>query len=166
MGAVVGGVGGLVTGLVFGGNAAESAARGAVYGASTGAAAGAIGGAREQSQIDEQQQADLEKLKAQVGVDAFNGLAALAECKHEVALANARTAVKQENSDYALAGLWLEVLTFADSRREDKARELFPTLIEKDARLSSAEQAEENMRQTLQKLMDIRAEHDLPRVCE
>jgi hypothetical protein len=165
MGAVVGGVGGLVTGLVFGGDVAESTARGAVYGASTGAAAGAITGARDQSQMDEQQQADIEKLKAQIGVDAFNGLAALAECKHDVALANARAAAKQENQDYALAGLWLEVLTLADSREEGKARELFPKLVENDDKLSSTDDAEESMRQTLQKLMDIRGEYDLPKVC-
>lgn len=165
MGAVVGGIGGLVTGLVFGGNAMESAARGAVYGASTGAAAGAIAGAQEQSRMEEQTKADLEKLKERIGEDAYNGLVALAECKHEIALANARTAAKQENRDYALAGLWLEVLTHADSREEDKARALFPTLVEKDDKLSSEGQAEENMRQTLQKLMDIRGEHDLPRVC-
>jgi hypothetical protein len=166
MGAVVGGVGGLVTGLVFGGNVAESAARGAVYGASTGAAAGAMSSAMAESKQKEQQAGELEQLKAKVGEDAFMGLEALANCKHDVALAYGRTAAKNENKDYALAGLWLQVMTLADSREEDQARGLFPELVAQDDKITSEAQAEEKMRAALQKLMDIRVQHKLPRVCE
>jgi hypothetical protein len=164
-GAVVGAVGGLVTGLVFGGDPAESAARGAVWGASTGAAAGAMAGSRADQAEKKQRDAQLERLKAEIGDDAFNGLVALTDCKHEVALGYARTAAQSENDTHALAGLWIGVLTYADRREEDKARELFPNLIAKDAEIGSESQAEETMRKALQRLMDIRAEYNQPRVC-
>jgi len=166
MGAVVGGVGGLVTGLVFGGNVAESAARGAVYGASTGAAAGAISGSMAESKQKEQQAGELQNLRSKIGEDAFMGLEALASCKHDVALGYGRSAAKDQNKTYALAGLWLQVLTLADSREEDQARALFPELVTQDEKVSSEAQAEEKMRATLQKLMDVRVQNKLPRVCE
>jgi len=165
MGAVVGGIGGLVTGLVFGGDIAESAARGAVWGASTGAVTGAITGSQADQTKKAQRDAKIERLKADLGDDAFNGLAALAECKHDVALGYAKTAAKLENTNYALAGLWIEVLTHADRREEDKARELFPHLLAKDPKINTESQAEEKMRKSLQRLMDIREEYNLPRVC-
>ncbi|UCG14531.1 MAG: hypothetical protein JSU72_08830 [Deltaproteobacteria bacterium] len=164
-GAMAGAVGGLVTGLVFGGDPAESAARGAAWGASTGAVAGAMSGARMDQAEKEKLDAELERLKADLGEDAFKGLEALADCKHEVALGYARTAAMSGNRNHALAGLWIEVLAYADRRQEDKARELFPDLVERDAGISSEAQAEETMRNALQTLMDIRGEYNLPRVC-
>jgi len=166
MGAVVGGVGGLVTGLVFGGNVAESAARGAVYGASTGAAAGAISGSMAESKQKEQDSGKIEKLKSAIGEDAFMGLEALAHCKHDVALGYGRTAAKNENQDFALAGIWLQVLTLADSREEDQARALFPEVVTRDAKISTDAEAERAMRTSLQDLMDIRVQNKLPGVCE
>jgi len=169
-GAVVGAVGGLVSGLVFGGDVAESTARGAVYGASTGAAAGAMAGVKADARADaakkQQRDAQLEQLKKRIGEDAFNGLAALAECKHDVSLAYAKTAAGTKNRDYSLAGLWLEVLSYADRKEEDKARALFPEIVSKDSKIKSDAQAEETMRQALQDLMDIRGEYNLPRVCK
>ena len=164
-GAVVGAVGGLVSGLVFGGDPAESAARGAVWGASTGAVAGAMAGSRADQAEKKQRDAQLERLKAEIGEDAYRGLEALADCKHEVALAYGQTAAKSDNKNHALAGLWMEILAYADRREEDKARNLFPDLIAKDAEIGSEAQAEETMRKALQRLMDIRAEYNLPRVC-
>ena len=166
MGAVVGGVGGLVTGLVFGGNVAESAARGAVYGASTGAAAGAISGSMAESKQKEQQTDKFEQLRSKIGADAFSGLEALADCKHDAALGYGRTAAKSENQDYALAGLWLQVLTLADSREEDQASALYPELVSQDDKISSEAQAEETLRLALQDLMDILEQNKLPRVCQ
>jgi len=164
-GAVVGAAGGLVSALVFGGNVGEAAARGAVWGASTGAVSGAIVGAQEDQAHKKQRDAAVEKLKKNLGEDAFNGLAALTDCKHEVALSYARTAAKLNNQDFALAGLWLEVLTLADQKQEKKARTLFPTLIAKDTGISSEAQAEEHMRSALQGLMNIRGEYNLPKTC-
>jgi hypothetical protein len=164
-GAVVGAAGGVVSALVFGGNVGEAASRGAVWGASTGAVSGAIVGAQEDQAKKKQRDAAVEKLKANLGDDAFSGLAALAECKHEVALGYAKTAAKLNNKDYALAGLWLEVLTLADRKDEDRARSLFPDLVKNDPEISSNAQAEEGMRNALQGLMNIRGEYNLPKTC-
>ena len=165
-GAAVGAVGGMVTALVFGGNVGEAAARGAVYGGSTGAAAGAMSGAvADSNQKKAQQAAELEALRKRLGDDAFNGLAALVECKHEVAQGYGRTAATSDNPDFALAGLWLQVITCADSRQEDQARALLPDLVEKDSKLSSESQAETEMQAALQELKDIRQEYKLPREC-
>ena len=164
-GAVVGAAGGMVSALVFGGNVGEAAARGAVWGASTGAVSGAIVGAQEDQSQKKQRDAAIEKLKQNLGEDAFNGLAALAECKHEVALGHAKTSAKRENQNFALAGLWLEVLTLADQKQEEKARALFPKLVSQDTEISSEAQAEEHMRSALQGLMNIRVEYNLPKTC-
>lgn len=165
MGAVVGAAGGMVSALVFGGNVGEAAARGAVWGGTTGAVAGGISGAQQEQARKVQQDKNIEKLKKELGEDAFNGLAALTECKHEVALGYARTAAKSDNKNYALAGKWIEILTYADSRQEDKARALFPDLINNDSEINSESQAEETMRKALQRLMDIRGEYNLPKTC-
>ena len=165
-GAAAGAVGGLVSALVFGGDPAEAAARGAVYGGSVGAVGGAVTGAKMDQAEKDQKEARLEKLKKEIGQDAFSGLEALADCKHEVALGYARTAAKSENKDHALAGLWLEVLSYGDSRQEGQARELFPDIIAKDDRIRSEAQAEESMRKALLALMDIREQYKMPRVCK
>ncbi len=165
-GAAAGAVGGLVSALVFGGDPLDSAARGAVWGGSTGAVAGAMTGSQVDKARKSQRDADIEQLKSDLGEDAFRGLEALTDCKHEVALAYARTAAKSRNRDHALAGLWVEVLTFADSGEEDQARALFPDLVAKDTEIRSEAQAEETMRKALQALMDIRGEYNLPRVCK
>lgn len=165
MGGVVGAVGGLVTGLVFGGNAAESMARGAVFGASTGATAAAISGTVADSNRKAKQDEELQALRAKLGEDAYNGLEALVKCKHDVARAYGRTAATSENKKYALAGLWVQVIAFADSREEEKARALFPQLIVQDDKIADNSQAESKMRGALQKLMDIRQRHGLARVC-
>jgi hypothetical protein len=173
MGAVVGAAGGMVSALVFGGDVGEAAARGAVWGGTTGAVAGGISGAQQDQTIKAQQEQakkaqqdkEIEKLKADLGEDAFNGLVALTKCKHEVALGYARTAAKSDNKDHALAGMWIEILAYADSRQEDKARQLFPNLITKDTEIGSETQAEETMQKALQRLMDIRGEYNLPKTC-
>ena len=164
-GAVSGAVGGIFSALVFGGDPAEAAARGAVYGGAAGATAGAIAGSEEDRQVKQQQEAQLAKLRQKIGDDTFTGLEALADCRHDVSLQQAAKAQKSENPNYALAGLWLEVLSYADQKDETKARSLFPTLVKKDWNIKSETQAEEAMRKALNSLMDIREEYKLPRVC-
>jgi hypothetical protein len=164
-GAVAGAVGGLVTSLVFGGDPLDAAARGAVYGGAVGATAGGMAGAEQDKAVAAQREAELERLKQQIGPDAFEGLAALAECRHAEALAMAGKARQSENKDYSLAGLWLAVLTYGDSRCETEARGLFPDLISLDPDVRDAAEAEETMRKGLTRLMDIREEYKLPRVC-
>lgn len=164
-GAVSGAVGGVVGALVFGGNPAEAAARGAVYGGAVGATAGAMSGAAADERAAQQQEAGLAQLRERIGDDAFGGLAALAECRHDVSLNQATKAQQSDNPNYALAGLWLEVLSYADKRQEDKARALFPKVVEKDWNVDSEARAEEKMRQALNALMDVREKNKLPRVC-
>jgi len=164
-GALAGSVGGLVSSLIFGGDPATAAAQGAVYGASTGAVAGAVAGSQVDKAQKEQRKNDIEQLKRELGEDAFNGLSALAECDHGTALDFAQKAIAENNKNHALAGLWLEVLVYADQREENQARALFPDLIEQDSHIRSEAQAEDSMRKTLKELMDIREAYNLPRVC-
>lgn len=168
-GAVGGAVAGAVGALLWGGNVGEAAAKSAVVGASAGAATGAMSGAQRDKAAAQRDQveadASLAEVKKKMGDDAYNGLVALAECKHDVAIANAREAEKSKNKDFALAGLWVEVLTEADRRDETKARSLFPDVVAKDRKIKTEAEAEERMRAALQELMDIRASYDMPRVC-
>lgn len=164
-GAVAGAVGGLVSALVFGGDPLESAARGAVYAGAAGAAAGAMAGSQVDRRIEQQREAELAKLRQEIGQDAFEGLEALADCRHDVSLRQAAKAQQSKNPNYALAGLWLEVLNYGDQRDEARARSLFPTVVEKDWDIKSESQAEDVMRKSLNALMDIRQEYNLPRVC-
>ncbi|MBT8129627.1 MAG: hypothetical protein KJP10_06530 [Gammaproteobacteria bacterium] len=164
-GAVSGAVGGLVSALVFGGDPAEAAARGAVYGGAVGATAGAMGGAQVDKKIEQQREASAEALRSRIGDDAYDGLEALADCKHDVSLKQAELARQSENPNFSLAGLWLEVLSYADQGNEAKARELYPEIVTKDWDISSEAEAEAGMRETLNKLMDIREQYNMPRVC-
>lgn len=164
-GAVAGAVGGLVSALVFGGDPVESAARGAVYAGAAGAAAGAMAGSQVDRRIEQQREAELAKLRQEIGQDAFEGLEALADCRHDVSLRQAAKAQQSKNPNYALAGLWLEVLNYGDQRDEARARSLFATVVEKDWDIKTEAQAEDIMRKALNELMNIRQEYNLPRVC-
>ena len=165
-GSAVGAVGGMVTALVFGGNVGEAAARGAVYGGSTGATAGAISGAvADSNEKKAQQAAKLKALRKKLGDDAFQGLAALAECKHEIARGYGRTAAASDNPDYALAGVWLQVIAYADSGQFEQARNLFGQLMAKDEEITTESQAEHKMQSALEKLAQIRKKHNLPVKC-
>ena len=145
--------------------AASWATTGAVAGA-VGAAAGAMSGSQGDRQIKQQREAGLAKLREDVGDDAFEGLEALADCRHDASLRQASKAQQSKNPNYALAGLWLEVLNYGDMRDEAKARGLFPTVVEKDRDIKNEAQAEDTMRKSLNELMNIRQEYKLPRVCK
>jgi hypothetical protein len=168
-GAVSGAVGGMVMALVFGGDVVEAGARGAVYGGTVGAVAGGMSGsqadreaaAREQANLDK----EIEEFRKSIGADAFNGVVALAECKHDIALANAREAMKSTNSDFALAGVWVQVLTEADRGNQAKKQALLPELVSQDSEVSSEAQAETHIAETLQELRDIRQYYELPVDC-
>jgi hypothetical protein len=165
VGAVSGAVGGLVGALVFGGDPVDRAARGAVYGGTTGGVAGAIAGSEADNREKQKTENQLAQLRKDIGDDAFQGLEALADCRHDEAIQQAGKAQQAENPNHVLAGLWLEVLSYADQKDEAKARNLFPTLIEKDWDIKTEAQAEETMRKALGALMDIREEYELSRVC-
>ena len=168
-GAVAGAVGGMVSALVFGGDVVEAGARGAVYGGTTGAVAGGISGAEADRAVAAQKQAEreaqLERLRKEIGTDAYNGVVALADCKHEVAIANARVAAESNSSDYVLAGLWVEALTEADRRHDQKARALLPQIVARDRKFKTEAEADAAMRVALDELANIRVEYGMPAAC-
>jgi len=166
-GALAGAVGAMATALVFGGNVGEAAARGAVYGGASGAVVGGMSGASVDKQIAAQEQAERDKKVAEfrdeIGTDAFNGFVALAECKHDIAIANSREARKSR--DHALAGLWIEILTEADRKNPDATSELYPELVSSDKKIKTVGDAESRTSDALLQLGEIRVEYDLPRDC-
>lgn len=164
-GAIAGAVGGAVTALVFGGDPVEAATRSAVWGASAGAATGAIAGSQVDKQVDQQKEAKFAELRKKIGDENFAGLEALADCNHDASLRAAAKGRQAENPNYALAGLWLEILSYADKGQESKARELFPTLIKQDWNIDSTGEAEAKMREGTTALGNIREEYGRPRVC-
>ena len=164
-GAASGAVGGLVSALVFGGDPGEAMARGAVYGGAVGATAGAIGGSQVDKKVEEQRKTTEAELRKSLGDDAFDGLVALADCDHQTSLKQAGLARQSANPNFSLAGLWLEVLTYADQGDEATARGLFPDVVKTDWDINTETEAETTMRDTLGKLMDIRAQYNKPRVC-
>jgi len=164
-GAIAGAVGGAVTALVFGGDPVEAATRSAVWGASAGAATGAIAGSQVDKKVEEQKDAKFAKLREEIGEENFAGLEALADCKHGASLGAAEKGRQSKNPNHALAGLWLEILNYADTGQESKARELFPALVKQDWNIDSTSQAETKMREATTALGNIREEYGRPRVC-
>jgi hypothetical protein len=168
-GAIAGAVGAAATALIFGGNVGEAAARGAVYGGASGAVVGGMSGAEADKRVAAQERAEYERrvqeFRDEIGADAFNGFVALAECKHEIALANAREAQKSRNRDFALAGLWVEVLTEADRQQTDAAASLLPAIVKKDREISDAAVAQARLDEALAEIGEIRAQYDLPVSC-
>ncbi|MGI9290517.1 MAG: hypothetical protein ACR2QG_04465 [Gammaproteobacteria bacterium] len=168
-GAVSGAVGGMVGALVFGGSVGDAAARGAVVGGAAGATAGAMSGAEKDKQAAAQAastaDAEMANLRKKIGEDSYSGVDALAKCKHQVAIAYASTAQTSGNADYELAGLWVEVLSYADQREEGTARDLFPKVIEADSDVATVADAETQMQESLLKLRNIREQYGLPKLC-
>jgi len=164
-GAIAGAVGGAVTALIFGGDPVEAAARSAVWGASAGAATGAIAGSQADSAAESKRQAEFDKLREEIGDENFAGLESLADCKHDESLRAAAKGRQSKNPNYALAGLWLEILNYADKGQESKARGLFPVLVEQDWNIDSTTKAESRMREGTTALGNIREEYGRARVC-
>lgn len=165
-GAVSGAVGGMVSALIFGGDPAEAAARGAVYGGAVGATAGAMSGGKADAKIEEQRNAKAEKIRAEIGDDAFKGLSALVTCDHQDALQYAVKAKQSTNPNFAVSGYWLEVLSYADQGNNDKTKELIPAVVEKDWETNSEAEARKSLLTLQDKLMAIREEYKLPKNCE
>lgn len=169
-GAIAGAVGAAATALVFGGNVGDAAARGAVYGGTSGAVAGGMSGAQVDKRVAAQEQAEYEKrvqqFRGEIGTDAFNGFVALAECKYEVALANAREAQASGNRDFALAGLWIEALTEADRGQNQAASGMLPAIVDQDRDIKDVAGAQARLDEALAEIGEIRMNHDLPATCE
>ena len=169
-GAMAGAVGAAATALIFGGNVGEAAARGAVYGGTSGAVVGGMSGAEADRRVAAQEQAEYERrvqaFRDKIGTDAFNGFVALAECKHEVALANAREAQKSDNRDFALAGLWVEALSEADRGQAQAAIAMLPAIADQDRDVKDVANAQSRLDEALTEIGEIRTRHELPASCE
>lgn len=166
IGALAGAAGGILSAAIFGGNVGSAMARGAALGAGSGAMVGAIAGSQEDEKAAGTPEAKAARLKKDIGDDAFNGLNAIVDCDYSVALADAEKAKASGNNEYAVAGLWVEALTYFDSREEAKARALYPAIFKKDKHVSTQQQAEEHMRKGLDQIMQAREKRNKPRVCQ
>jgi len=172
-GAAAGAVGGLISALVFGGDPVDRAARGAVYGGTAGAVAGGMAGSRKDKQVKAQaqaqtaarQDAELAALKKEIGEDAFEGLASLAECQHDITISRAGKARQSDNPNYRLAGLWLEVLTYADLQKKRRLRKMLPVIVTEDWDIETEAQADQAIREATAELSIIRKDYNLPLVC-
>ena len=166
VGALAGAAGGLVSGLLWGGDPLESAARGAVIGGTSGAVAGGVSGAKaDKAQAEAAEQQKIAALRARIGEDAFAGVTALAECKHGVAEANAQVAAKSKDSNYALAGLWVDAISRADRGDLPGARGFYSEIIKWDRSVENEEQAEAKLQNSLTELQNIRKRYKLPATC-
>jgi hypothetical protein len=168
-GALAGAVGAAATALIFGGDVGEAAARGAVYGGASGAVVGGLSGAEADRRVAEQERLEYERrveaFRKEIGNDAFNGFVALAECKHDVAIANAREAQRSNKRDYALAGLWVEALTAADRDGAAAAKPLLTDIVGRDREVKDEADAAARLNDGLVRMSEIRKQHDLPLAC-
>jgi hypothetical protein len=108
----------------------------------------------------------INQFREDIGTDAFNGFVALAECKHDIALANAREAQTSRNRDFALAGFWIEALTEQDRKRPDAARAVLPDIVREDRDVADEAEAQRQLDEFLGKMGEIRTDYDLPATCE
>jgi hypothetical protein len=168
-GALAGAAGGLVHAMIWGGDAGEHMARGAAAGATVGAIGGAVeGSSRARAEVDQkarQEQQELDQIRRDIGNDAFDAIVALAECRQEVAIANAKVAAGSSNSNHALAGLWIQALTFAEQGDEASLQAITPEIIRWDREIDDATQFDRELQDGYQGLVDIRAEYSLPLKC-
>ena len=90
-GAAAGAVGGMISAAIFGGDVGNAAARGAAWGASVGAVSGAVQGAsadaartqRAEASERARIEAEIARIRAELGPDAFTSLERLVDGKHE-----------------------------------------------------------------------------------
>ncbi len=156
----------MVSALIWGGNVGEAAARGAAWGATSGAVSGALVGSQEDKVAAQRQRAQAEKeLKQKLGDDGFAGLAALAQCKHKVALGYAETAQESSKERFRQAGLWLEALTYYDQGELGKAESMYDDLIAAHDDITSREEVDRYAQEAVEGLSNIRKREKLPASC-
>jgi hypothetical protein len=163
-GAAAGAVGGMISAALFGGDVGDAAARGAAWGASVGAVSGAVQGAsadkaQKQSTARSErarQEAEIRRIRDELGEDAFVALERLVDGKHDAALAYARTAQRSQVLDYSRAGLWLEALAYYDVGQFEAAGEMIPRLMEAEPTLGSEDDTRAILTDLHEGLLEIR----------
>lgn len=126
------------------------------------------GSARARAQRNNEaarEQQDIDRIRREIGSDAFDGVVALAECRHEVAIANARVAARSTNSNHALAGLWVQALAFEDKGDTASLDEIEPEIIRWDRGVKDTQQFRQELDAGHRELIQIREEHSLPPSC-
>ena len=168
-GAASGAVAGAVGAMIFGGDVVGGAAAGAAMGSASGATSGAMAGGDADRRVEAQRQEGLAKQEAEirelVGPDAYSALEALADCDHDEALKRAAAARSASNPNYQVAGLWTQVLTYADGGQMARAKGMLPAVVEADWEMKTEAQADAFLGELLNEMMDIREQYDLPRTC-
>lgn len=150
-GAIGGAVGGMVSSLIFGGNPLAGAASGAAIGAASGAAIGASSGASR-----DKKEKDL--YVAEFGQYNYDGFLALVDCQYDKALELADKGQQYKDPHYAVAGVWLETITYADQSQYDKAAEFYSILEKNDPDLLDRKDTERQLRDAVRKLRNIRVD--------
>ena len=69
------------------------------------------------------------------------------------------------NPNHRLAGLWLEVLNYADLGQQNQVNDLLPVVVEEDWDINSELQAQTVTREAAAELITIRKDYNLPLVC-
>lgn len=151
-GALGGAVAGAVGSLIFGGNPVSGAASGAAMGAASGAAVGAAHGASRDK-------ADEKRYVAELGQYNYDGFVALANCKYDDALALAAKGQQYKDRYHAVAGLWLEAITYADQTRYDEAEKLYPALEKNDPDLLDRSDTERTLKDGVRQIRNIRVDY-------
>jgi tetratricopeptide (TPR) repeat protein len=158
-GAIGGAVGGLVSSLIFGGDPISRAASGAAIGAASGAAIGAASGASQ----DKKQK---DRYVAELGQHNYDGFVALANCNYDQAMELAAKGQQYKDPHYAVAGVWLETIAYADQNQYDKAEALYPTLEKNDPDLLDRKDTERELRDAVRQLRNIRVDFGRSAQCE
>ena len=168
-GALAGAASGLISSIVWGGDPGEYMARGAATGATVGAIGGAIeGSSRTRAEKERkvvQEQNELDQFRRDIGNDAYAGVVALVDCKYAVAIANAQVAADSRNGNHALAGLWVQALTFADQGDASALHVVTPEIVRWDRNIANTSQFDSELKKAHDDLLDIRSDNMLPRSC-
>ena len=65
-----------------------------------------------------------------------------------------------------MAGLWFEVLTAAERKSPEKARALFPEIIDRDEKIKTELETEAFMKEAKAKLQTVRDDFDMKGSCQ
>jgi len=171
-----GAAGGAILGLLVGGDLG-----GAVAGAAIGAAGGAIGGSVSDSKKKKKADtAELEELRqkeaerqaydlpqteeewiAAIGQDNTNALDALVDCQHDRAALLAKAGATSENSDFSLAGYWIEALVAVDRKDQKTADQMFERLVDLDDDIDTVQQASLAADQSILQVREARSDEGI-----
>ena len=70
------------------------------------------------------------------------------------------------NSNHALAGLWVQALSFADQGDMAALDQMTPDIVRWDRQIANKGQFDNELRQVHNDLVDIRIDYHLPRICK